>query len=783
VLLGGSVHSLEGDTISPKSSQTSTSVCWGGQRMHSGDEFLSPFSFQDAAPSPIASPALHPSSPSPLRGTSTSTTPTLYSMTSDAALYPSAYPSEFYSRASIGTGGAPPSALFAPAARTAASSYGYGIWKPRYYGPTKEGETAAAAAANADAAVAAAEKQRQVLKMEMDLTGEQRRRLEARMSTSRQTSATRISPEGAHAERTSLQVKEEAETAESSVRASSLEMAECEAAAEEGIRESAVTQRDGSAETTPPPCSPSPPSACSQTTKLLLLEGTATLDSARASRSPSHSERRSRTRSAEVADDSPLGRLADVVDRPFLARQRTPSPLPTGVAEGEEEEEEKKEDQSEPHMSPTSRTASKSRSPPAASSSRATMRRSQEPPAQPLPVQHYRERTPSTQRASPSRTKASPSPPRGTVAAASLHEQRGRDEIHAVAASVDVGDEATEERLFAAYQRKLARIQQALRTSSLDATATDAASVEARLAYQRRRHLSTPTYRLLPHEVDTMVPGPPMPERAASPRLVEEAAVMMEHNTCPRIQSNFTADARPLVRRAPSLGSTAAIAPQPPGGGGSPSRPPRQLHFDLARSGNVTISPDGFVCRADAADAIRLIEVEYAGRLAAVLPRLVIPFYAVGDIGTTHGSLFFAFRWTSPTDEANKGRGHSRRRNDNNSAATSPPALAFGFTTHAFRGYGTAAPSFLYLSSGAIAQGLRTPGVEAGAERAYGAPFRPGLELGARLDMRKGELEFFVEAVSMGVAFRFCPARHPAPLLPVVVFSTEGDTAELLYSS
>ncbi|AYU79364.1 hypothetical protein, conserved [Leishmania donovani] len=307
--------------------------------------------------------------------------------------------------------------------------------------------------------------------------------------------------------------------------------------------------------------------------------------------------------------------------------------------------------------------------------------------------------------------------------------------------------EDEEQRLYEAYKQKLARIQEALRPPSGTGVLCATASFEACRAHQRRYRLTTPA---LWSSTPPALPSSSPPLRATGEL--------------------------PLVRRAPSTGSYAdPVAPLSCGR-------QRQLRWDIAHSGNIVVSSDGYVCKADATDALALIEREYEGRLEDVLQRLVIPFYAMGNLGLTRGSLTFAFRWESPTT-MHRASGRQRRgRGGGGGRVRRAPALAFGFATRAFTGYGTEAPAFLYLSTGAIAQGVSTT-TSAGAERPYGAPYAPGSELAARLDLEHGELEFYVEGVSMGVAFRFCPARHPAPLFPVAVFSAEMDLAELLYSA
>lgn len=307
--------------------------------------------------------------------------------------------------------------------------------------------------------------------------------------------------------------------------------------------------------------------------------------------------------------------------------------------------------------------------------------------------------------------------------------------------------EDEERRLYEAYKQKLAHIQEALRPSTGSGVLCATVSLEAYRAHQRRNRLTTPALCL------STPPALPL----SSPPLRATGEL-------------------PLVRRAPSTGSCADPV--------APLRCGRQqrLRWDIAHSGNIVVSSDGRVCKADATDALALIEREYEGRLEDVLQRLVIPFYAMGSFGVTRGYLTFAFRWESPTTMHRASERQRRGRVGGGGRARRAPALAFGFATRAFTGYGTEAPAFLYLSTGAIAQGVGTT-TSAGAERPYGAPYAPGSELAARLDLERGELEFYVEGVAMGVAFRFCPARHPAPLFPVAVFSAEMDVAELLYSA
>ncbi|TPP48997.1 hypothetical protein CGC20_27080 [Leishmania donovani] len=383
---------------------------------------------------------------------------------------------------------------------------------------------------------------------------------------------------------------------------------------------------------------------------------------------------------------------------PFLA---TPAAAANGLAKGSAVSP-------QPHPSKTPSPQRSSPQPEQCASAPITRAGASSPSPQRALVRSEERRT--SQRPAPS-----PPPSEGDGSRASPRKpnsaQRAVTDMH----------EDEEQRLYEAYKQKLARIQEALRPPSGTGVLCATASFEACRAHQRRYRLTTPA-------LWSSTP-PALPSSSPPLRTTGEL---------------------PLVRRAPSTGSYAdPVAPLSCGR-------QRQLRWDIAHSGNIVVSSDGYVCKADATDALALIEREYEGRLEDVLQRLVIPFYAMGNLGLTRGSLTFAVRRA--------------------------PALAFGFATRAFTGYGTEAPAFLYLSTGAIAQGVSTT-TSAGAERPYGAPYAPGSELAARLDLEHGELEFYVEGVSMGVAFRFCPARHPAPLFPVAVFSAEMDLAELLYSA
>ena len=715
--------------------------------MRADDEFLSAFSFADEASSlRLSADRRRPASPSPVRGPSASS-PTLCSLVSDAPLYSSVYPFDFYGVGSTaaGSSSAPP-ALAAAAAATAGTAYSYGAWNAWK-------DRGAESCAAAEAAVYTAEKQRRVLKMEMDLAAEQRGRLEARMALRQQHSASRRSPDAVDGAAASVSRGSSAQGGTSShVLCDEAERRMCEL----------VSSREASAEVlAPPPCSPSPPSAHVQAaaaaaTGPLFADDPAVAAAAEASEttappSPLKAKPAAFARSTEVKSYTAAS-PAEAVD--CFARSSTASPSPSRAGPETEWSE-----------SPSaSRAASERRSPrtaaaadattttaaaPASSSfaPKASTRVSAErPPSQPSP--------PATQSSPPQSSRARKSPSRSRAAASVEELQTRREPQKSLNAFLE--EEEEEQRMYAAYQRKLARIQQALRTSHLRPSAAEgSASIEARLAYQQRRHIGTPSA----YHPDDAIGGKgsawPL-QRPAEPHAVAATAA-----SCSTDRRTLYATAGPLLRRAPSLESAAVVVTQVGG-------PACQLRWDFVHSGNVVVSPDGLVCRADAADAIALIEAEYADRLHDVLPRLIIPFYAIGSLGATRDTLIFAFRWISSSSFKSDG--------------ARPPALAFGFATRGFTGYGTETPAFLYLSSGTIAQGLPTLD-NLDVEHRYGPPYRPGLELAARLDLRRGELEFFVESVSMGVAFRFCPARHPAPLYPVVVFSMEGDTAELLYSA
>ncbi|KPI89266.1 hypothetical protein ABL78_1599 [Leptomonas seymouri] len=718
--------------------------------MRADDEYLSAFSFHDAAPLRAPPKARRPKSPSPIRGRSSST-PTLYSMTSDADFAVPPYPSEFYNP-STAPAAAPPSHLDA----WTASSYGYEAWKSHaFHRKREEGATLA----EVNAAVSAAEKQRQVLKMEMDLAEEQRRRLEARMSSSRLNSVQPTNPQGATV------APEVGRTGtESSTRALAEGgdgMIEETGEAGETATCDAAPVRDFSEEA-PPPFSPSPPSAHASTNAALFLDEDAERKATTSFTPP---------QAAHANFTGVLGmkryaanEVAGVGDAPL--RDRTPSPSPSRVAA----------QVARPSVVERAESERCSRRSP--SSQRTSMLRSPEPPQQ---QRHPSKKfgpahIPSCARESSSDSAASP--PRDSSAALKEGYSNGcMDEL----SEGHEGEQEEEERLYAAYQRKLARIQEALRMSSLCSTAEGFASAEAQLAHHQRQRLCTPALRAPCRRFVEDLSGVTAHLRETMPMEVSSHTLVMTSPSHRGAQEmSYTGGLPPLVRRAPSLGS-ASVTPLP-------GRPPRQLRWDPAHSGNIVVSSDGFVCRTDATDAIRIIEDEYADRLMEVLPRLMIPFYAVGNLGTTYGSLCFSFRWISPnTGKAGGRRPVATPTSTSKSASTMSsrvPALAFGFATHAFTGYGTEAPAFLYLSTGKIAQGLCSTGASgAAADRSYGAAYGPGLELAARLDMRRGELEFFVESVSMGVAFRFCPARHPAPLFPVVVFSSENDVVELLYSA
>ncbi|KPA79430.1 hypothetical protein ABB37_05270 [Leptomonas pyrrhocoris] len=622
-----------------------------------------------------------------------------------------------------------------------------GTWRSQSCRQETEDGTSSARAA---AAVSAAEKQRQVLQMEMDLAEEQRRRLAARMASARRN-VTPPTDTGSVPVRSGLE--DEVRVGSSAAHASpegcdsgTVKKEEEQMEEEETMTSSDDTpSREFSAEA-PPPCSPSPPSAHAAKDAALLLEQDLR-SKPRASVTPPRAPQNAFARSPEVTG-SPAKEAADWENDRMPETAPSPSPSRANAEENM-------------MTLPVARATSEKRSPRSASAHNKTVRRSPGRQQQQTFKRRSPPHVPSSTLESPSRKVASPS----RSPSSTFHGRHGQAEVMSTA------EEEEEERLYAAYRRKLARIQNALRMSGLCSTADGFASLEAQLAHQQRPALRTPHL------------GEPNRQyradfsRATSPPL---ALVMTPHShrSVEELSDAAAAAARrPLIRRAPSLGFN-SVAPLP-------GSPPRQLRWDLAHSGNIVVSPDGNVCRTDATDAIHLIEEEYADRLAEVLPRLLIPFYAVGDLGTTHGSLLFSFRWIAPTPGKARGPRQGSPSTTTSTSAPRVPALAFGFATRAFTGVGTEAPAFLYLSTGEIAQGLRAPGDSsaAAAARSYGAPYRPGLELAARLDMRVGELEFFVESVPMGVAFRFCPALHPAPLFPVVVFSAESDGAELLYSA
>lgn len=277
---------------------------------------------------------------------------------------------------------------------------------------------------------------------------------------------------------------------------------------------------------------------------------------------------------------------------------------------------------------------------------------------------------------------------------------------------------------YAAYAKKLQMIHAALQYAPAapppqreDAGgAGDPAATEAMQRYRHRGLLQTP-------------------------QLQREPAALSQR------RSHKYADGQPLVRRAPSTGVVGAAESLLP------------LRWATATSGNVSLSAGGRVCFADASAALARLEEEYADSFMEAVQKVVIPLYAMANSGISSGRHRYSIVWASP-------------------AAPTPlddrVRLGFGYATREFKGYGDGAAAFLYLSNGCIAEGA---GV--GPEVAYGAPFGPGMTLSALLDLDRKYLEFFVDGESMGVAFQFCAARHPATLLPVVVFSKEGDSAAI----
>ncbi|KAG5503178.1 hypothetical protein GH5_04240 [Leishmania sp. Ghana 2012 LV757] len=661
------------------------------------------------------------------------TEPTLHTVLSAAALYPSAYPSDAY----------PSSAVPASQAAPSYDPYTYDSWAAPAPPLHSAIPGARSAESDAHAARSEAERQRQILHLERELAEEQRQRLAARLSSSA-SSAVRVSPSASQGRASSPKGTVEGPQREASEAPFSPPL-------ETVYNEACEELREFSMEALAPPSSPSPPSAHVQARRQKPEEGGGVGVSGPNIES---CKRLQEQHTQPCASPSPSLATSAVATGDFDGLPTVSAPL---------------------HPLQTLRPCRSSPEPHVPSKEATPLPSVDEQDASvhitsngASPSSPQRGPVPAEKRCTPRRPAPSPSPSEDDSLQGSPYK------LNLVDCDVANAHE-DEERLYETYKRKLARIQEALRPFGGTGVLCATASIEARQAHRRRCGLTTPALR----PSAPSAPLPP-PQQRPFPYLMNTFAA-----TAPPLLSPFRSPgAFPVVRRAPSAGPSAdPVVPLPRG---------RQLRlrWDLAHSGNIVVSSDGYVCKADATDALTLIGREYDGRLEDVLHRLVIPFYAMGNLGLTRGSLTFAFRWLSPAamNRAPVRPGRGRRggvagvgKPDGGVGTQRPPALAFGFATRAFTGYGTQAPAFLYLSTGTLAQGVSTSS-SAGTERPYGAPYEPGLELAARLDLEQGELEFYVEGVSMGVAFRFYPACHPAPLFPVVVFSSDMDVAELLYS-
>ncbi|XQJ27496.1 hypothetical protein NXY56_003496 [Leishmania guyanensis] len=702
--------------------------------MISEEGFLTalPFSGGEQRLSQHSSAIPHRGSPSPVRSASAlfsyteAATPTWYSALSASALYPSTYPLDLYTSSAASVSHAvPPSLSYNP--------YKYGSWADP--APPLDSATAAAPSTESrvHAALGEAERQRQILQLEREVAEEQRQRLEARLSLSSSSSAARLSASAPGSKVSSVEaaVAEPQRTASEASVSPPLEVTYDEIGGE---------LRGFSMETPAPPSSPSPPSAHVHTRRHVHGAGThvdiSGPDAASNMRPQEQHMEPCASPSPSLAAPAITTDGFDGLPAVSLQPQSSQSLSPRRC--------------SPERCTPTMKEALPCVTGEQSTSAHITRHGASSPSPKRAPM-------PAEKRCTPVRPAPSPPPSEGDRSHASLcNPHSAHREV------ADIHED--EKHQYDVYRQKLARIQEALRPSSTSGVLCRTASLEAHRAHQRRCRLTTPA--LWPS-------APPPPRQGPSPYLFK---ISVETTPPLSFPPHHATGELPLVRRAPSTESYAdSVAPLPRGR-------PRQLCWDLAHSGNVVMSSDGYACKADATDALTLIEREYHGRLEDVLQRLVIPFYAMGNLGVTRGSLTFAFRWASPALPHRASVRQRRDRGGSGGVAHRTPALAFGFATRAFTGYGTEAPAFLYLSTGAIAQGVSTT-TSAGAERPYGAPYEPGLELAARLDLERGELEFYVEGVSMGVAFRFFPARHPAPLFPVVVFSADRDAAELLYSA
>ncbi|KAG5476897.1 hypothetical protein LSCM1_05229 [Leishmania martiniquensis] len=699
-----------------------------------------PLGGNDEGPAGPPSPIPPGGAPSPMRGVSSlfsyteATTPTLYTAQSASAIYPSAYPSGAYTSSA------------APASQHALSydPYAYGSWAASAPLPHSATPAARSAEAGAHAALSEAERQRQILQLERELAEGQRQRLASWLSSSA-SSASRHSASASADRAASPEAANEAPQRD-------LSEAPFPPPRVSTYRDSCEGMRDFSMEALAPPSSPSPPSAHVQARhhKRDANAGPG------ASGPDTASHGMPQGQYAQPSTAPPPSLATPAVATEDFDMVVTVSPQPASLLMPSPHRF-----SPEPHAPSTEAVPLSSITEQSASVPNGCTRTS--------PSSPKRGPGPSEDRCTPRRPAPSLPPP-GVDSVARLPHRP--NDLHRKAADV----REDEERLYDAYKQKLARIQEALRPYSGSTVLSTMASTEARRAHERRCRLTTPALR------PSAPSGPlPQPPQRPSPYLMNAPAAAAPPSSSPRLR---VSGASPVAQRAPSAGSYIdAVAPLPRGR-------QRPLRWDISHSGNIVVSSDGYVCKADATDALTLIEREYEGRLEDVLHRLVIPFYAMCSLGVTRGSLTFAFRWLS-TETKNGAvvRQGCGRRCGNTVAgkagggvgARRAPALAYGFATRAFTGYGTHAPAFLYLSTGVIAQGVSTAS-SACTERPYGASYEPGLELAARLDLEQGELEFHVEGRSMGVAFRFHPARHPAPLFPVVVFSADMDVAELLHT-
>ncbi|KAG5502762.1 hypothetical protein JKF63_04529 [Porcisia hertigi] len=716
--------------------------------MISEDGFLSALSFgnKEGPLSRLPSATPRRGTPSPPRDASeplsytVTSTPTLYSAQSSSAVYLSAYPPEVYTySAESGAPVASPSTTYKP--------YMYGSWATLAPELGSRTVTARSAELHAHAVLSEAEQQRHILQLERELAEEQRQRLAARLSPcspGTRPSASISGDRSPFAEAPGDAAQHCAlETSLSPPPDPSYDALEGEL-------------RGFSTEALAPPSSPSPPSAHVQS-RWRVCEKSGGVDVPGAGAAGSTMSPHEGT--PPHAFPSPPPSTPGIATRTCLAGAAvSPPECPSQGA-------------SPPRSSPPSCGLTEETMPSSSAGERCVSARMSCTGALPP---------------SPVLIPAQPvqgSSPRQLVPPPPFYEVNDSKASHPTPSAVHremASTQEEDERLYDAYRRKLTRIHEALRLSSGAGVLCGTASIEARRAHQLRGPLRTPTLSPVPTPASR-----PSPPQVPSPDLIRTCTApppppsLSLSSSFPHASSEVSRVRRPL-----STGFLTDDVPPLPRGHG------HHLRWDLAHSGNIVVSSDGYACRADATDALTLIEREYEGRLGEMLHRLVIPFYVLGNRGVTRGSLTFAFHWVSSATKchASVSQRRGRRCLEGDVAETGSdiklprvPALAFGFTTRSFTGYGTQVPAFLYLSSGAIAQGVHTSTCT-GAERPYGLPYEPGMELAARLDLERGCLEFYVDGVSMGIAFRFVPALHPAPLFPVVLFSADMDVAELLYS-